>query len=56
VSRELGLVLFIGAALALFAYDLFGVAMFVYRSRFAQGAVLVVLVFLLIYRAWDRRG
>ena len=56
MGRELGLVLLAAAGLALFAYDLYGLTLMVYRSRFLQGAALLVLVALLVRWAWGRWG
>ena len=56
MGRELGLVLFLAAGLALLAYDLFDLTSMVYRSRFLKGAALAVLVVLFITWAWRRRG
>jgi hypothetical protein len=56
MGRALGLVLFAAAGIALFAYELFEVALLIYRSRLMQGAALLSLVALLAWRAWERRG
>ena len=56
MGREFGLVLFAAAGLALFAYDLFELALLIYRSRLMQGAALVTLVALLVWWAWERWG
>jgi hypothetical protein len=56
MGRALGLVLFLAAGLALFAYDAYDFALAVYRSWFWRGVLSVVLVALLIRWAWGRRG
>ena len=56
MGRGLGLVLFAAAGFAWLAYELFELALLIYRSRFMQVAALLVLVGFVIWWAWDRWG